>query len=669
MKGLTDLASRLRSRRRSSTTARTTVQDRHLTDTEESECTSSQRPSHTSPESMEGACIQQQSPERAAKASSLAKAHQLTDLSRLRRQSGARACRFLVSTQKLGSGAYGSVMMGTDARSGEEVAIKFIADGRMKPASLEREIGILRRLSSAGHPALLRFHAHVVPADARHGDVLSTGHQPMPKALRDCHALVMEPVRGGELFEYVLQRDGLSEEKAAPMFAQLVDAVRCAHQMGIAHRDLKLENVLLRGRAGEPDEEEIVLIDWGLAHQHALDAHCRAVPERLHSRCGSRSYMAPEVTNKEISSHRGYSGFEADVWSLGVCLFAIHLAFFPFEQANPEHDWRARRVASAQRAGESTMATIFGFYPDREHLSNEYSPSLIALLDRMLVFEPSQRASLSEVMASEWLRPWIATADAVDAVDLASAGLATGEGRSFSTYSTSLEDSSSGHRRSLHPDATSSRHGSATSLHGGSLHGSLHRISARQVHDLAPQVERQDSTSTVQSTASSTRSASSVASSIGSSVVASMAHLRDLPPRRLSQMMVEQGKPEMHGGQQTDVGGLPSSREVPSHWAAVRYAIAGAKQQRVQQQARLATSHLKGSVDSPRLKGGGERAFGEYDASRSSHPELRHITALFAKVASTSASVASPLRSARRQRAPSRSSQLAAAAVVAEPVA
>jgi serine/threonine protein kinase len=91
------------------------------------------------------------------------------------------------------------------------------------------------------------------------------------------------------------------------------------------------------------------------------------------------------------------------VWSLGVCLFAIHFGFFPFEQAKPESDWRARRAASAQLNGESTMETIFGLFSQREPC---HSRALISLLDRMLVFEPKQRASLSEVAASEWISRW-----------------------------------------------------------------------------------------------------------------------------------------------------------------------------------------------------------------------------------------------------------------------
>merc|ERR1711995_79584 len=108
-----------------------------------------------------------------------------------------------------------------------------------------------------------------------------------------CHALVMEAVRGGELFDYVVKCEGLKEAEAAPLYAQLCDAVHAAHGLGIAHRDLKLENVLLvrkknapisprrgghaaaaaaggGGGGGGPHANALKLIDWGLAHQHAF---------------------------------------------------------------------------------------------------------------------------------------------------------------------------------------------------------------------------------------------------------------------------------------------------------------------------------------------------------------------------------------------------------------
>lgn len=315
------------------------------------------------------------------------------------------SCRYVVTARELGNGAYGSVVLGHDALSGKDVAIKCVPEGRMKTSSLDREVLMLERLSATKHPALLQFHAHIRPTQVQKGVIYSNlkkgESMPMSAALTSCHCIVTELVRGGELFDHIVNNDGLTEREAGPLFAQLLDAVRVAHCLGIAHRDLKLENVLLCGKPGEPDATRIKLIDWGLAHQHKME-HGHVVKEVLKSRCGSRSYMAPEVSDREIASTIGYDGFKADIWSLGVCLFAIHLAYFPFEEAQPAKDWRAKRVLEAQQKGESTIRTIFSFYPNK---ACKLSEPLIALLDRMLVFDPAKRATLEEVLESEWMRP------------------------------------------------------------------------------------------------------------------------------------------------------------------------------------------------------------------------------------------------------------------------
>ena len=358
-------------------------------------------------------------------------------------------CRYVATSTKLGSGAYGAVLLGRDMCFGNApVAIKFIPDGRMRTSSLDREVAMLQRLSDAKHPSLVKFYGHVHPENVKAGEVRAEGRDlPLPKPHTTCHALVMEAVRGGELFDHVVKREGLNEREAAPLYAQMCDAVHAAHGLGITHRDLKLENVLLVRKANAPapkgSEEagpdgrppsSIKLIDWGLAHQHAIGSDGTALPEKLHSRCGSRSYMAPEVTNRDISATVGYDGFAADVWSLGVCLFAMHLAFFPFEQANPENDWRARRVIEAQRNGKSTMATILSFYPQKAP-NGGLSEPLLQLLDRMLIFNPRRRATLTEVLCSEWLAPHVPAACArfTLAHTLSITRLATRSGRSVSS--------------------------------------------------------------------------------------------------------------------------------------------------------------------------------------------------------------------------------------------
>merc|ERR1719152_928337 len=136
----------------------------------------------------------------------------------------------------------------------------------------------------------------------------------------------------------------------------MLEGVRHLHAQGIAHRDLKLENILLSERtaAGVPK-----IVDLGLAHVHARGSDGAGWAERaLTQFCGSRSYCAPEVM-----ARLGYNGYAADCWCLGVCLFGLVAGFFPVDEASTR-DWRFNQVAQLQQLepAQSTCAAIFGFY-------------------------------------------------------------------------------------------------------------------------------------------------------------------------------------------------------------------------------------------------------------------------------------------------------------------
>ena len=78
------------------------------------------------------------------------------------------APRFVVHGHKLGKGAYGQVLLGTDTEGSAqgrcpEVAVKMIPAGRMRPEALQREISILQRLTEDGHPSILALRASLPP--------------------------------------------------------------------------------------------------------------------------------------------------------------------------------------------------------------------------------------------------------------------------------------------------------------------------------------------------------------------------------------------------------------------------------------------------------------------------------------------------------------------------
>ena len=132
-----------------------------------------------------------------------------------------------------------------------------------------------------------------------------------------CH-LVMELCHGKNLYQFIRKKqpkNHLSESEAIPVFRQIVSAVAYMHGLGLVHRDLKLENILINDLASLND---IKIIDFGFA------TNCQP-GSKLSMYCGTPCYMDPD-----LSKQKKYSGQGADVWALGVILFLLVTGGVPF---------------------------------------------------------------------------------------------------------------------------------------------------------------------------------------------------------------------------------------------------------------------------------------------------------------------------------------------------
>lgn len=133
----------------------------------------------------------------------------------------------------------------------------------------------------------------------------------------------MEHAKNGELFDLINTKGPCSEPIARHFFKPLLEAVKYCHEQGLAHRDIKLENVLL-------DENYVV----------KLSDFCFAGPvdEIMPKQFGTEGYVAPE-----IYEGRG-RGDKADMFALGVCLFILVTKVPPFAIANPKTNMVYRTV-------------------------------------------------------------------------------------------------------------------------------------------------------------------------------------------------------------------------------------------------------------------------------------------------------------------------------------
>lgn len=177
----------------------------------------------------------------------------------------------------------------------------------------------------------------------------------------------------------------------------MLTAVRHCHALGIAHRDIKLENVLLN-KAGV-----IKLIDFGLAHTYPrADDKSIDRSEKLFDVCGSHSYAAPEVLAADRRRGLGYDGFAADAWSLGVSLFCLIAGFLPLDRAS-DRDWRFRKRRDEQAADPSASATaiVHRWYGRN---TAYISPEIVDLLDSLLLIDPKKRMTLDSAAEHPWVQ-------------------------------------------------------------------------------------------------------------------------------------------------------------------------------------------------------------------------------------------------------------------------
>ncbi|KAL0694336.1 hypothetical protein Bca4012_061516 [Brassica carinata] len=134
----------------------------------------------------------------------------------------------------IGKSKFGSVRVCRSKNNGIDFACKTLKKGE---ETVHREVEIMQHLS--GHPRVVTLHAVYEESD--------------------CFHLVMELCSGGRLIDQMVKEGRYSEQRAANIFKDLMLVISYCHEMGVVHRDIKHENILLTA-AGK-----IQLADFGLA--------------------------------------------------------------------------------------------------------------------------------------------------------------------------------------------------------------------------------------------------------------------------------------------------------------------------------------------------------------------------------------------------------------------
>ena len=134
--------------------------------------------------------------------------------------------------------------------------------------------------------------------------------------------IFMEFAGNGDLTDYLRKHNELKEDLASVWFTQVCEAVHYLHVIiHMAHRDIKLDNILLDGKYN------CKLTDFGFADLIMDDVNIDDVVSETY--CGTVPYYSPQLT-----ARKPYNPFKADVWAMGVVMYAILHNHFPFHFNN-----------------------------------------------------------------------------------------------------------------------------------------------------------------------------------------------------------------------------------------------------------------------------------------------------------------------------------------------
>ncbi|KAL6722767.1 hypothetical protein Aduo_017858 [Ancylostoma duodenale] len=250
----------------------------------------------------------------------------------------------------IGDGKFGKVYLVREKSTGTEFAAKVI---RLKQQAdrqeVEREVSILTQLR---HPRIAQIY-----------DAFYTANNEV--------VLVMEIVRGGELFDRVADENYVLTEQAVVMIiCQLCEAIDYIHEQNILHLDIKPENIMCVSQTGN----RIKLIDFGLARYYDGTQELRYM-------AGTPEFAAPEVIKYEQLD------FHTDMWSVGVITYILLSGYSPFLGENI-----CETYCNVEKG-------VWEFTEEFDSVSEEAKD----FVSRLIVYDKRKRMLPKECLAHPWI--------------------------------------------------------------------------------------------------------------------------------------------------------------------------------------------------------------------------------------------------------------------------
>lgn len=206
-------------------------------------------------------------------------------------------------SKQIGKGGQGLVFLVMENKSKQTFAMKVVpkTSSSIAEAEIQKQ---LQNIYHLDHPYEIS-HANIVPLIDSFQDEKSI-------------YMVMELCQH-DLYNYVQKHKTISEKEILDIFRQIVSGVKFLHDNGVAHRDIKLENVIFCN-------DKWKLTDFGHATKKQIS----------HNFVGTLDYLPPEIINAKLNLGE-YETFPADMWELGITLYDMTFLRPPFlEKTTPK---------------------------------------------------------------------------------------------------------------------------------------------------------------------------------------------------------------------------------------------------------------------------------------------------------------------------------------------
>lgn len=253
----------------------------------------------------------------------------------------------------LGEGAFSVVKLAVNRKTGQKVAVKCI-DRQGLPEedtnSLRQEVAIMKSLKHKNIVEFIDFFEE-----------------------EKFFYVVLEFLEGGELFDRIVKKNFYNEKEARDVVKVILDGMKYCHDKGIAHRDMKPENLLLTSKE---DDSFVKIADFGFAIRGAQKS-------ALTTQCGTPGYVAPEILQNQPYDK------SVDMWSIGVITYILLGGYPPF------HDDNQKALFKKIKSGE------FEFHDEYWDCVSAEAKDFIS---KLIVVNPKNRMNCDEAHNHPWLQ-------------------------------------------------------------------------------------------------------------------------------------------------------------------------------------------------------------------------------------------------------------------------